>query len=547
MKKTYALGLDFGSLSARAVLLDTDSGATAAGAEYVYPHAVMDKELPDGTPLPRDYALQHPADYLEALYTLPKRLLAETGADPKEIAGVGVDFTASTVLPLDVSGTPLALTDAFRTDKHAYVKMWKHHAAAAYAEKLLAAAKARGENFLSYYSDAVSGEWLFPKLWQILDEDPELYEKTACFIEAGDFMVKLLTGNTTRSACFAGYKALWNAEDGFPSKDFLACLDERLQNAVEEKLYGKVLPLGAVAGVVTPEAAAKTGLAAGTPVATAVIDAHAAFPASGITGSGRMLLILGTSSVEMLVDEKKPTGKGVCGVVKDGILAGFYGCETGQTCAGDHFDWLVNHFLPAAYENEAKTRGISIHELLSEKAAKKRPGETGLLALDWWNGCRTDLMDDTLTGALVGMTLSSRAEDIYRALVEATAYGIRLAVDVYERAGVRVSALTACGGMANKNPFLMQIYADVLGRPIDVLDDNLACARGSAMYGAVAGSVFADMTACASRLAARPVRTYTPEKAHTAVYDQLYALYLRLHDEAGRAGSVMKTLRTLQN
>jgi len=539
------MGIDFGSLSARAVILRLTDGAELASAVVEYPHGVMDAEL-CGKPLPPDWALQHPGDYLDALYTLTNEVIRQSGIDAAEIAGVGVDFTASTVLPTLADGTPLCFLDEFAENPHAYVKMWKHHAAQAYAERLQAIAEARGEEFLQNYSGQISGEWLFPKLWQILDEAPEIYAAMERFVEAGDWIVMQLTGCEVRSASAAGYKALWSAESGYPSREFFAALDERLENAVTEKLPGDVLTLGDMAGRVTKSAAALTGLAEGTPVAVSIIDAHAAMPAVGVTKPGRLMMMMGTSNCLLVLGNEKRSYRGICGTVYGGMAAGYYGYEAGQACAGDHFDWFVRNLMPYEYELEANRLGLSRHAYLRSLAEKKRPGETGLLALDWWNGVRSDLMDEDLSGMLLGMTLGTRAEDIYRALLEAVAYGARVITDNYEKAGVPFDEICACGGIAHKDPLMMQIFADVLGKPIHVAASKQAGAVGAAMFGAVAGGTFASLTDAADVMVKPPVKTYLPDAASHAVYDRLFALYLALHDEFGAADSIIKRLRGIK-
>ena len=544
--KQYALGIDFGSLSARALLVDLRTGAECACAVSEYAHAVMDNCLPSGQTLPADYALQHPQDYIDALCSVTRQILSDSGIPAGEIVGVTLDFTASTVLPVCADGTPLCFSEQYRDNPHAYVKMWKHHAAQSYADRLVRIAAERGEDFLSCYSGKVSGEWMIPKLWQILAEDEALYNDMDRFMEAGDWMVLLLTGNEVRSANIAGYKALWRSGAGYPSEDFFAALDPRLRTAVHDKLDAPVAPLGTVAGTVTEAAAAMTGLAAGTPVSVSVIDAHAAFPASGITRPGKLMMIMGTSNCLLTIDNGMHSSDGIF-YVFDGILPGFYGYEAGQACFGDHFDWFVKNAVPAEYKEEATRRGISLHAYLCSLAEARRPGETGLLALDWWNGVRTDLMDEDLSGVMLGMTLTTKPEDIYRALLEAASFGARVVTDSYARAGVMLDEIYACGGIAKKNPLLMQILADVLAKPIHIVASDYAGALGCAMSAAVAGGYFRNLEEAARVMVKPPIRTYLPNPENTAIYDLLYAEYRRLHDFFADADSPVKRLRRIKS
>ena len=544
----YALGLDYGTLSARALLLDIESGEELATAVMDYPHGVMDEALPGGAPLGPDWALQHPQDYLDVLGVIVPRVLREAGAKAGEVIGIGVDFTACTVIPCLKDGTPLCFLAEYRDAPHAYVKLWKHHAAQPQATRLNEIAEARGEEFLRYYGGIVSSEWAIPKLWQVLDEAPEIYERTEKWIEAADWLVWQLCGVETRNACCAGYKGLWVKALGFPSDDFFRALDPRLERVIDEKMSRDILPLGARAGGLTPAMARVLGLESGTAVAAGIIDAHVAVPAAGITGAGEMLDIMGTSSCHMLLGEEEVPVPGICGVAADGILPGYYAYEAGQCCVGDHFAWFIENCLPKAYFDEADERGINIHALLREKASAKRPGESGLVALDWWNGNRSVLVDAGLTGLLLGMTLQTRPEDIYRALIEATAYGTRKIVETFRENGVSVNAFYAAGGIAQKDPLAMQIYADVLRMPIKIAGSGQAGARGAAIYGAcAAGSAkggFDDASQAARRLGCVKDTVYAPNEADAALYDGLYAEYILLHDYFGRGGNgVMKRLK----
>ncbi|MBC7256941.1 MAG: ribulokinase, partial [Chloroflexi bacterium] len=390
--------------------------------------------------------------------TIP-RLLKESGVSPEDIIGIGIDFTACTMLPTKADGTPLCFLPEYRNNPHAWVKLWKHHAAQPEANRINELARARGETWLERYGGKISSEWFFPKALQILNEAPEIYEAADRLIEAADWIVWQLTGVETRNACTAGYKAIWSKQEGFPSPDFFEALHPRMRNIVKEKMKEEILPLGARAGGLTPEMAAATGLRPGTAVAVANVDAHVSVPAATVTGPRRMVIIMGTSNCHMVVGEKPVIVPGMCGVVEDGILPGYAGFEAGQSCVGDHFAWFVENCAPAAYAQEAEARGLNLHQLLEEKASRLKPGESGLLALDWWNGNRSVLVDVDLTGLLIGATLGTKPEEIYRALIEATAFGTRVIVEAFEAHGVAVDEIVAAGGLPERNKLLMQIYA----------------------------------------------------------------------------------------
>lgn len=547
----YTIGVDFGTLSARAVLLEVPSGREAAAAVYEYPHGVMDEQLPSGRRLPQDWALQNPQDYLEALgHTIPA-VLREADVSPDDVIGVGTDFTACTVLPVKADGTPLCFLPQWKDEPHAYVKLWKHHAAQDKANRLNAIAEERGETFLARYGGKISSEWAIPKLWQILDEAPGVYEAMDRFIEAADWIVWQLTGVETRNSCTAGYKEIWSKREGYPSEDFFAALDERLRRVVDEKLSRTITPLGQKAGEITQKAAALTGLNPGTAVAVGNVDAHVCVPAVGIDGPGKLLAIIGTSTCHILMGREERKVPGMCGVVADGVMPGYFGYEAGQSCVGDHFAWFVDNCLPAAYVEDAKTKGQNIHTYLRQKAQRLKPGESGLLALDWFNGNRSVLVDVDLTGLILGMTLQTKPEEIYRALIEATAYGTRMIVETFRENGVPVDEFYASGGISQKDPMAMQIYADVLRMPVRIAGSQQGPALGSAIFAAVAAGKdaggFADVFNAARRMGKVKEAAYEPVAEHAQVYDRLYAEYKRLHDYFGRGeNDVMKRLKALK-
>lgn len=547
---SYAIGVDFGTLSARALVAEVGTGRELASASMDYPHQVMDERLPDGTRLASDWALQHPQDYLDCLYHIVPEALRRSGISKDEVIGLGLDFTACTMVATDRAGTPLCLKQEFASNPHAYVKLWKHHAAQPEADRINALAAERGEPFLARYGGKTSSEWMFPKIWQVLREAPGVYAAAERFIEAGDWVVWMLTGMPTRSSCLAGYKALWHAAEGYPPRNFFRALDPRLENVVAEKMPEPVLPIGSKAGELTGEAAHLTGLKVGTAVAVANVDAHVSLPPAGLTEPGDALMIMGTSTCHVMLSEAERCVPGISGAVRDGVVPGLVGYE-GNQVTGDHFNWFVDHCLPERYAREARERDIDPHALLSEKAARLKPGESGLLALDWWGGNRSVLVDGTLSGLIVGMTLTTKPEDIYRALVEATAYGARTILTAYGAHGVHVRRLFACGGIAQKNPFIMQLYADVIGRPIGIARSAQTPALGSAMFGALAAGAarggYDSIADAAREMGGTTGVVYRPIPENQRVYDQLYREYAALHDHFGRgANDVMKRLKTIK-
>lgn len=546
----YSIGLDFGTLSGRALLCNVETGEELATAVYDYPHAVMDTALPSGKKLKSDWALQHPQDYLDVVRITIPQVLEQSGVSAADVIGVGVDFTACTILPVFADGTPLCFLDAYRDEPHAYVKLWKHHAAQDLAVRMNEVAAQRGEPWLQNYGGKISSEWAIPKVWQVLREAPEIYEKADRFIEAADWIIWMMTGKETRNACCAGYKAMWNKKTGFPSDEYFKALDPRLEHVIDEKFGRDILPLGAKAGEICDSGAALTGLLPGTSVSVGVIDAHIFVPAVGIHKEGEMLAIMGTSTCHMMLGKDEVQVGGICGVVEDGIMPGFFGYEAGQGCVGDHFQWFIDNCLPASYYEQAKEQGVNIHKFLRQKCEAKKPGESGLVALDWWNGNRSVLVDADLTGMMLGMTLQTKAEDIYRALIEATAYGTRMIIETFRESGVPVHTFYAAGGISQKDPMTMQIYADVIKMPIKIAGSAQGGALGSAIFGAVAAGAekggYDDVYKAAQIMGKVKDTVYYPNAENSAIYDKLYAEYKILHDYFGRGeNDVMKRLKKL--
>jgi len=553
-KHKYAIGVDFGTESGRAVLVDVTSGKELATAVYEYSHGVIDEVLPgEGKPvrLEPDWALQDPEDYLRTFKRTVPAVLRQSDVDPVDVIGLGIDFTACTMLPTLADGTPLCVLPEYRRNPHAWVKLWKHHAAQPEADKINATARTMGEAWLDRYGGKISSEWFFSKTLQILDEAPEIYAAADRLIEAADWVVWRLTGVETRNSCTAGYKALWSKREGFPRDAYFAALDPRLEHVIDEKMSRTICPIGERAGSLTPQAAKWMGLKPGTAVAVANVDAHVSVPAATVTETGRMVAIMGTSICHMVLGNKERLVRGICGYVEDGIIPGLFGFEAGQSGVGDIFAWLVDNAVPPEYHAAANKRRVDLHKLLEDEAAKLKPGESGLLALDWWNGNRSVLVDVDLTGLLLGATLATKAPEIYRALIEATAFGTRVIVEAFDTNGVPVNEIVTCGGLPEKNRLLMQIYADVTGRELKVTASRQTPALGSAMFGAVAAGQasggYDSIFDAAPKMARLKKETFKPDPSAQKVYDQLYAEYLTLHNYFGGGGNdVMKRLKHIK-
>ena len=540
------VGVDFGTLSGRALVVRVRDGAELGTAVHEYAHAVMDGELAaTGEKLPPDWALQDPADWLDVLRHAVPAALRSAGVSPTQVIGIGTDFTACTVLPTTVDGTPLCQLPGLAGTPHAYPKLWKHHAAQPQADQINALAHERGEPWIGRYGGKLSSEWQFAKGLQLLAEDPGIYARADRWIEAADWIIWQLTGTETRNACTAGYKGIY--QDGhYPSQEFLGALDPRFATFAADKLEHPIMPLGARAGSLTGPAARWTGLPAGIAVAVGNVDAHVTPPAAAAAGPGQMVAIMGTSTCHVMNATRLAEVPGMCGVVDGGIVAGLWGYEAGQSGVGDIFGWYVHNGVPPEYAERAARRHISVHELLSDEAMAQPAGAHGLIALDWMNGNRSVLVDHHLSGMIAGLTLATRPPDIYRALVEATAFGTRVIIDAFTAAGLPVTELVIAGGLM-RNEAVMQIYADVTRRPLSLIGSEQGPALGSALHAAVAAGAYPDVPAAAAAMGRKTDRAYLPDADSAAVYDDLYAEYRTLHDYFGRGSNeVLHRLRGIK-
>ncbi|WP_396453774.1 ribulokinase [Actinomadura sp.] len=536
----YVVGIDFGTLSGRAVVVRVRDGAELGDGVHEYGHGVIDEALPSGTRLGPDWALQAPQDWIDVLrYAVPKAL-AVAGVPASQVIGIGTDFTACTVLPATADGTPLC--ERYPDRPHAWPKLWKHHAAQPQADRINALAAERGEPWLRRYGGKISSEWQFAKGLQLLEEDPALYAEAERWIEAADWIIWQLTGTESRNICTAGYKGIY--QDGrYPSGEFLTALHPDFAG-FPAKLGHDLAPLGGLAGRLTARAAGWTGLPEGIAVAVGNVDAHVTAAAADAVRPGQMVAIMGTSTCHVMSSDSLAEVPGMCGVVADGIVPGLWGYEAGQSGVGDIFAWFVDNCVPGYYSQVAAAEGRTVHEHLTALAEAQPVGRHGLVALDWHNGNRSVLVDHDLSGLIVGQTLATRPEDVYRALIEATAFGARKIVETFEASGVPVEELVVAGGLM-KNTFLMQVYADVLRRPLSVIGSAQGPALGSAIHAAVAAGAHPDITSAAAAMGRRVPSAYVPDRARADAYDDLYEIYLSLHDHFAD-GAIMHRLRALR-
>ncbi|MDB5321086.1 MAG: araB [Phycisphaerales bacterium] len=543
----YSIGLDFGTESVRAVVVDITDGTIAGQAIIAYEHGVIDQALPglSGAKLPSHYALQDPLDWLNGAADACRAAISASRVSPDDVVGIGVDFTSCTMLPALADGTPLCLLAPHRSKPQAWPKLWKHHGAKLEADLINHVARERREPWLARYGGTISLEWFFPKVLETLNHAPEIYQAAQVWIEAGDWFVWQMTSGPfprcrpeelVRSTCQAGYKAMWNRQAGYPSREFFAAVHPGFADVVGERMPGRLMAPGQRAGVLTEEAAKLLGLRALIPVSAAIIDAHAGVPGSGVADASTMVLVLGTSACHMINATVERLVPGIAGVVEDGILPGFFGYETGQISVGDAFAWV------------ARTVALS-HAELNQRAAQLPPGSGGVMALDWLNGCRTPLMDAGLSGAFVGITLATQPEQLYRAMLEATALGMRWIVDTLIEAGVSVERFVAGGGLPGKSPLLMQIYADVLNAEIRLAASEQSVALGAAILGCIAAGEAATgfrsiVEAIGAMARVREDLIYRPSGAARARYAELYGLYRELAaDGGGTVAAVMRRLR----
>lgn len=524
----YTIGIDYGTESGRVILVNIENGDIVATSVTPYPHGVITGHLKNKA-LGKETALQVPQDYLDVLMkSIPEVI---KNINPEDVIGIGLDFTSCTILPVNEELKPLCAIKKYETNPHAYVKLWKHHEAEDEAKQLNS--NMQHEKWLSRYGGRISSEWMLPKIMEIANDDSALFDEIALFLEAGDWVVSVLTGTITRNSCSAGYKGTWHKETGYLPNETLRKIHPKLENIYETKLAGAVKSTGTLAGNLTKEMSEQLGLNEGTPVAVGIIDAHAALPGAGVSEPGTLVMVMGTSTCHLLLSDKEVLVPGISGVVEDGILPGYYAYEAGQAAVGDLFAHFVKN-----YNTDFET--------LTNKAKTLKPGESGLVALDWHNGCRTPYVDSALSGVLIGEKLSTKAYEIYRALLEATAFGTRLIIELFERNGISINQVVATGGIPKKNTLLMQIYADILQKEITVVENDQAPALGAAILGAVAANAYATFPEAIKKMASKQSITYKPNKQHEQTYNQLFNIYQTLSKYFVHDTTIMHDLHNLK-
>jgi L-ribulokinase len=521
----YSIGIDFGTESGRALLLDPRTGEELAVSVVRYPSEVIDRSLPTtGERLPPEWALQDPDDWVTVIETAVPAVLEQAAVPAEHVVGLGVDFTSCTVLPVTRDGVPLCTLEGWRDRRHAWPKLWKHHAAQPVADRLTEVALERGEPFLGRYGGRISSEWYFPKLIELWLEDREVYDAAYGFIEATDWIVWHLTGRECRQRCTAGYKALWSDVEGLPPTEYFEAAYPGFDRPAA-KLGTQFAVLGTCAGTLQPGLASRLGLPDTVAVAVGNVDSFVSMPGTGVERPGIYVMVVGTSICDMVVHQQEIRLPGITGVVRDGILPGLYGYEAGQVAVGDMLAWFVDTFAPAENSYAASERD----------AGQLGPGETGLVALDWWNGNRTILADADLTGAIFGLTLHSTESEIYRALLESIAFGNRRIMENFSEHGFELSEIVACGGIAEKSPLLMQLLADTSGLPVNIPASSEVPARGAALFGAVAAGCFDDIGAAIVATRPNTARTYRPGAQAHAIYGEVYGIYRALYELLGRS------------
>ncbi|MDW4115080.1 ribulokinase [Staphylococcus saprophyticus] len=540
---TYSIGIDFGTGSGRVFLVNTENGEIIGQYVQTYAHGTIEGEL-NGHKLPQSYALQNANDYMEVIETGIPEILAKTNIDAKDIVGIGIDFTSSTVIFVDDQMEPMHNNPKFYNNPHVYVKLWKHHGAQAEADLLFNTAIEEKNRWLGYYGFNVSSEWMIPKIMEVNDKAPEVMTETADIMEAGDWIVNRLTGENVRSNCGLGFKSFWESSTGF-HYDLFDKVDDNLSDIVRTKVEAPIVSIGESVGTVSAEMAHKLGLSPETVVSPFIIDAHSSLLGIGAEKDKEMTMVMGTSTCHLMLNKEQHKVPGISGAVKGAIIPDLYAYEAGQTAVGDLFEYVANQ-SPYEYVKTAEDRGISIFELLNEKASQRYPGESGLIALDWHNGNRSVLSDSNLKGSLFGLSLQTKHEDIYRAYMEATAFGTKMIMQQYQGWQMEVERVFACGGIPKKNHLLMEIYANVLNKKITVIDSEYAPAIGAAILGAICGGAHPNFSSAIQAMKEPVLYQVEPDHAQVLIYKKLFNAYKELHDLLGyKKARIMRNVSAL--
>ncbi len=545
--KRYTIGLDYGSLSGRALLVDVETGEEVCESVMEYPHAVMSASLPDGTPLPKESAVQHPQDYLDVLSFVIRDVIKKAQITPEQVVGIGVDFTSATVLPLDENLTPLCFQARFSSRPKAYATMWKDHTAAPQAALIDLVSEKTGDLHLSYLGGKCSAENGLAKTLAILQTDEEVYRSAYRILEAGNWITSLLCGTDKVGYNYATCKEFWNPDlGGYPTKEFMKALDPRFECVVEEKFGGDTVSYDDCYGYVNQRGADLTGLAVGTAVSVPIIDGYASIPACGAVTPGKLAMIIGTSLCHFISSPKDSRVPGIFAAVPGSMFPGYTTYEGGQSSCGDLYAWFLEHCLPASYWAEAKAQNMGIHALMREKLKHTAPGSSGLICLDWFNGNRSILGDADLSGVILGLTLQTKPEEIYRGLLESSVFGTRRILEQIEAGGISIDEIIACGGIALKDKFMMQMFADITNRPIRVCASTQGPALSMAMYASVAAGEYKTLEDAVNVMAKMSDITYLPNPENHCVYNEIYEQYKIVHDTFGLQNKVMKRLKEIQ-
>ena len=551
-KKKFTIGIEFGNETVTALLVNVTTGKCVNAATYNYTHGIITKKLPESDiQLGPGWALHHPRDYITALKRTVPKLLKGNPIDADQIIGIGVSFADSTLIPTTADGTPLALLDEYKDDPHAWPKTGRHTAAKDKANQITQLAAERFETFLDRYGGQINAEWFFPKVWETYEESSSVYNAADRLIEGCDWVTWQLTGVESRSVVAAGYKALWSKSEGFPLETFFGAMSPDLANVVDEKMLREITSLGQQVGELTEEAARWMNLTPGIPVTTGTLNNQAAVPATGVIEPGNMTILLGTRFVHLILSDKEHRVPGMVGMVQDGIIPGHIGYEAGQASGGDHFAWFMENAVPEEYVKEARRQNKTIFELMEQKAAALEPAESGLIALDWWNGNRSILVDEDLTGLILGYNLQTKPEEIYRAMLEATAFGTRKIIETFIASGVPINEIILSGGAPMQNQLLLNILANVTRMEIKIADCPHSSAMGAAMYAAVAAGEerggYASIEDASQNMAHLMKKTFLPNNNDKKVYNRLYSEYTLLHDYFGYGhNDAMKRLKNLR-
>ena len=551
-KKEYTIGIDFGAKTVTAILVDVSNGKIKSTSNYNYSNGIIIGKLPDTEiELEEGWALQNPKDYINALKRTVPKLIQDSQIDPDQIIGIGTAFVGSTLIPTTADGTPLALIEEYAKDPHAWPKHIHHKAADEKAQRLSQLASDRFETFLERYGGKLDPEWFFPKVWEIYDDSSSIYNAADRLIEASDWIVWQLTGVETRNICAAGYKALWSKSEGFPLETFFGAMDPDLANVIEEKMKREITPLGQQVGELTEEAAQWMKLKPGIPVAAGVLSSHAAVPGATVVEPGTMAINLGANFFHIILSNKEYRVPGMCGMVEDGVVPGLFAYEACQAGGSDHFSWFIDNAVPERYTKEARSKNISIFQLLEEKASALKPSESGLIALDWWEGNRSILVDRDLTGVILGYSLETKPEEVYRAILEATAFGTRKIFETFIASGVPINEIIISGGESISNKLLLNILANVSRTEIKIAKSQHTSALGAAMYASVAAGEsrggFATIQDACKKMAHLSSKSYIPNNNDKKTYNRLYSEYTLLHDYFGYGhNNAMKRLNNLR-